>query len=110
FILGGILERYMFISIERYGVTWMARPIVIGMLGLSVLTLARPVIHDIREHHGIKAMLSNFGPPRLKTDHLFPAALLCLFLVMLVTSLDWPAAARIIPTILAVTALLACGF
>jgi hypothetical protein len=33
-VLGGILERYMLISIERYGVGWMWRPIVMGMKAL----------------------------------------------------------------------------
>jgi TctA family transporter len=108
-VLGGILERYMFISIERYGVDWMLRPIVIVMFALSVLTLTRPVLQDIREHHGIKAMLSNFGSPRLTTDNLFPAALLCLFVVMLWTSAHWAFEAKIIPTIVGVVAVIACS-
>jgi putative tricarboxylic transport membrane protein len=109
FILGSILERYMFISIERYGTSWMLRPIVIGMFALSALTLLRPVLQDIREHHGIKSMLSSFGAPRFSTDNLFPAALLTLFAVMLFISLSWPFEARIIPTIVGIGALLAGG-
>jgi hypothetical protein len=54
-------------------------------------------------------MLSNFGRPKFSTDHLFPAALLCLFLMMLATSTDWPFAARVIPTIVASVAVIACG-
>jgi len=109
FILGGILERYMFISIERYGIAWMARPIVILMLALSALSLARPVLEDIRAHHGIKAMLSNFGAPRLSADNLFPAALLCLFLVMMWMSLPWSFEAKIVPTIVGIGAVAACS-
>src|SRR4030088_806915 len=67
-VLGGILERYMFISIERYGVAWMMRPIVMVMFAMSILTLTRPMLQDIREHHGMKEMLSNFGAPRLTTS------------------------------------------
>src|SRR5260370_1034573 len=85
-VLCSILDRYMFISIERYGVSWMLRPIVIVMFPMSILTLTRPMLQDIREHHGIKAMLSNFGTPRLNSDNLFPAALLCIFIVMLALS------------------------
>jgi TctA family transporter len=107
FILGGILERYMFISIERYGVDWMLRPIVVAMFLLSALTLLRPVLQDIREHHGIKRMLTDFGVPRLSTDNLFPAAMLCLFLVMLSMSIPWPFEAKVIPTIVGVTAVIA---
>ena len=109
FILGSILERYMFISIERYGIAWMMRPVVIVMFVLSALSLLRPVLQDIREHHGIKAMLSNFGRPRLSTDNLFPAALLCLFLAMLWMSIDWPFEAKIVPTIVGFGAVISCG-
>jgi TctA family transporter len=109
FILGSILERYMFISIERYGITWMMRPVVIGMFVLSALSLLRPVLQDIREHHGVKAMLSNFGRPRLSSDNLFPATLLCLFLAMLWMSLDWPFEAKIVPTIVGFGAVISCG-
>src|SRR5262249_8432777 len=105
FILGGIVERYMFISIERYGIAWMERPIVLTMFVLSALTILRPVLQDIREHHGVGNMLSNFGKPELKVDNLFPAALLCLFAVMLYMSLDWPFEAKIIPTIVGIGAL-----
>jgi TctA family transporter len=109
FVLGGILERYMFISIERYGVAWMLRPIVIVMFVMSALSLLRPMLQDIREHHGIKAMLSNFGRPHLSADNLFPAGLLCLFLVMLWMSMDWSFEAKIVPTIVGLGAVISCS-
>jgi hypothetical protein len=43
------------------------------------------------------------------TDNVFPAALLILFVVMLSQSLDWAFAARIVPTIVGVGAILFCG-
>jgi hypothetical protein len=109
FVLGGILERYMFISIERYAIAWMLRPVVIVMFVMSALSLLRPMLQDIREHHGIKAMLSNFGRPHLSTDNLFPAALLCLFLLMLWMSVDWAFEAKIVPTIVGLGAVISCG-
>jgi TctA family transporter len=109
FILGNIVERYMFISIERYGIDWMRRPIVLIMFALAALTLLRPLLQDIREHHGIKAMLTSFGRPRFSADNLFPAALLCLLLVMLGMSIQWPFEAKIVPTIVGVGAIVSCG-
>jgi putative tricarboxylic transport membrane protein len=106
FILGGILERYMFISIERYGVSWMTRPVVMVMFGMALLSLLGPVLQDIREHHGVKSMLSSFGKPRLTWNNLFPFALLSLFGVMLLQSTAWAFEARIIPTIVGTGALL----
>jgi TctA family transporter len=108
-VLGGILERYMFISIERYGVSWMLRPLVMVMFAMSILTLTRPMLQDIREHHGIKAMLSNFGTPRLTSDNLFPAALITIFVVMLVQSSHWGFEAKIIPSIVGFIALITCS-
>jgi hypothetical protein len=109
FILGDILERYMFISIERYGVNWMWRPIVVVMFIMAGLTLLRPLLQDIREHHGVRAMLMAFGAPRLSPGNLFPAALLTLFVVMLAQSTQWDFSARIIPTIVGIGALISGG-
>jgi TctA family transporter len=109
FILGDVIERYMFISIERYGVSWMLRPVVIIMFTMAGLSLLRPLLQDIRGHGGLKTMLSQWGHPQFSANNLFPAALLCLFVVMLSQSLDWAFAARIIPTIVGIGAVLFCG-
>jgi TctA family transporter len=108
FILGGILERYMFISIERYGVEWMLRPIVLILFIMAFLTISRPFLQDVRAHGGFKGMLSDFGKPHFSGNNLFPAALLCLFVVMMFEALQWNFSARIIPTIAGTGALLFC--
>jgi hypothetical protein len=109
FILGEPIERYMFISIERYGVNWMIKPFVLVMFALAALSLLGPLLQDIRGHGGLKKMLSEWGHPVFSTDNVFPAALLMLFVVMLSQSLDWAFAARIVPTIVGVGAILFCG-
>jgi TctA family transporter len=108
FILGGILERYMFISIERYGVSWMLHPIVLVMFAMAAMSLMGPLLQDIRAHHGVRSMLLDFGKPVLTSDNLFPAALLCLFLTMLYQSIGWSFEARIIPSIVGTGAILFC--
>ncbi len=137
FILGEPIERYMFISIERYGVGWMVKPFVLVMFGLAALSLLGPLLQDIRGHApkpataeprvkylwfvvrfwtglktiwlGLKAMVTNFGKAQFSTDNLFPAALLILFIVMLSQSFDWAFAARIVPTIVGIGAILFCS-
>jgi putative tricarboxylic transport membrane protein len=109
FILGNVIERYMFISIERYGISWMLRPVVVVMFIMAGLSLLRPLLQDIRVHGGLKRMVSQWGHPLLAIDNLFPAALLCLFMVMLSQSFDWAFAARIIPTIVGTGAILFCS-
>ena len=137
FILGEPIERYMFISIERYGVGWMVKPFVLVMFSLAALSLLGPLLQDIRGHapkivragtrvpyfrfliafwyglkttwYGLKDMVTNFGRAQFSVDNLFPAALLILFIVMLSQSFDWAFAARIVPTIVGVGAILFCS-
>jgi TctA family transporter len=106
FILGSIIERYMFISIERYGASWLTRPIVMAMFALGLLTIVRPLLQDIREHHGVGAMLKTFGAPRFTPANLFPAGLLSLIAVMFVIALQWSFSAKIIPVIVGTGALI----
>ena len=149
FILGEPIERYMFISIERYGVDWLVKPFVLIMFALAAITLLGPLLQDIRAHapqtarprraflgmsalavllkggppavlasigyalvdtwRGLKVMVTNFGTPQYSVGNLFSAGLLVLFIVMLSQSFDWPFAARIVPTIVGVGAILFCS-
>jgi hypothetical protein len=109
FILGEVIERYMFISIERYGISWMLRPVVVVMFIMAGLSLLRPLLQDVRGHGGLKKMVSQWGHPLLSPGNLFPAGLLCLFVGMLSESFEWAFAARIIPTIVGIGAILFCS-
>jgi TctA family transporter len=109
FILGSVLERYMFISIQRYGSSWMTRPVVIVMFGLAAVSLFRPLLQDVRAHGGIKGMLSDFGPPHFSWHNIFPAFLLALFAVMMLEAVEWNPLARIIPLIVGTGAIIFCA-
>src|SRR5215472_7085988 len=109
FILGEVIERYMFISIERYGVSWMLKPFVVLMFVMAALSLIRPLLQDVRSHGGLRMMVSQWGHPQFSLNNLFPAALLLLFVAMLSQSFDWAFAARIIPTIVGIGAILFCS-
>jgi hypothetical protein len=109
FILGEVIERYMFISIERYGIEWMLRPVVVVMFNMAGLSLLRPLLQDVRGHGGFTAMVSQWGHPKFAPGNLFAAGLLCLFIAMLSESFEWAFAARIIPTIVGTGAILFCA-
>ncbi|HEX5278497.1 MAG TPA: tripartite tricarboxylate transporter permease [Micropepsaceae bacterium] len=109
FILGGVLERYMFISIQRYGADWLSRPVVIFMFALAALSLFRPLLQDVRSHGGVGGMLSGFGRARITWPNLFPVFLLGLFGVMLSQATTWNPLARIVPTIVGSGAILFCA-
>ena len=109
FILGGVLERYMLISIQRYGSSWLTRPVVILMFILAAISLFRPLLSDVRAHGGVKGMLSDFGRPRFSWHNLFPAFLLALFTLMLTEAVEWNPLARIIPLIVGSGAIAFCA-
>ena len=79
FVLGDIIERYLFISIQRYGIDWFSRPIVIGIFAISALGLLRPLLADIKKDGGIGGMLCGYGKPHFETDHLMHVFLMCVF-------------------------------
>ncbi len=110
FILGAILERYMFISIQRYGSDWIwQRPIVIVLFAMALLSLVRPFILDVKTHGGIKAMLLEFHAPKFNVTHIFPIIMLCIFGVMMAEAVTWNFSARIIPMIVGTGAIFFCS-
>jgi TctA family transporter len=109
FILGGIFERYMFISIERYGVTWMKRPVVIILLVVALISVLGPFFKDVRAHGGVKGMLSDVHAPHFSGMQIFPTFMICLVSVMLYQAVQWNFDAKIIPMIVGIGALSFCS-
>jgi TctA family transporter len=109
FILGSILERYMFISIQRYGWDWVFNPLVLVLFSLAALSLFRPLLQDVRAHGGVKGLLSDFGPPRFSWSNALPVFLLILFVVMMSEAVTWNDLAGIVPLIVGSGAILFCS-
>jgi TctA family transporter len=105
FVLGDIFERYMFISVARYGAQWLTRPLVVALLALAMVGLLRPFWQDLKARGGIRPMFSSFGAPRLQASQLFPGALIALLAYMLFESREWSLAARIVPQVVGTFAL-----
>ena len=49
FVLGKVIETYLFISMARYGFTWLGHPSVIFLIALTVLVIAYPYIQTRRQ-------------------------------------------------------------
>ncbi len=98
-VLGEIIERYLFISIQRYGIQWFSRPIVIGIFAIALFGLLRPFIQDIRREGGVRGMLSGYTVPKFNATHLMHLFLIGLFSVMLWEASKWNFSAKIVPTI-----------
>ena len=109
FILGEIIERYLFISIERYGVSWMERPVVIILFGIAIISILGPFLKDVKAHGGVKGMLSDFHAPHVNPMQIFPFFMIGVFGVLLYQAVHWNFDAKIIPVIVGVGGLLFCS-
>jgi TctA family transporter len=104
-VLGDTIERYLFISIERYGLSWMLRPIVALLFALAVLGLVRPFLQDIRSQGGVKKMLTSFQAPRFHPSQLFTMFMIALIAAAVLASLRWDFSAKIVPLVVGTVAL-----
>lgn len=98
-VLGEVVERYMFISVQRYGLEWMTRPVVIAVFALALIGLLRPLLADVKAHGGLARMAAEFGRPRLRTSGLFYGFMIVVLGTMLSQAQTWNFPARIVPTV-----------
>jgi TctA family transporter len=108
-VLGDTIERYLFISVERYGISWVARPVVAILFAIAIIGLVRPLLQDVRSHGGLKKMLTDFQPPAFRPEHLFTMFIFAVFATMLIASWDWGFSAKIVPVVVGTAGLLAVG-
>jgi TctA family transporter len=104
-VLGDSIERYMFISVERYGVSWMWRPVVAVLLIMSLVGLLRPLIQDIRRQGGIGRMASSFQAPQFHPSQLFSLFFIAAIGALVVMALPWHFSAKLVPLVVGSIAL-----
>jgi TctA family transporter len=105
-VLGDSIERYMFISIERYSFAWLWRPVVLVLLVLAVLGVVRPFLSDVRRQGGFAKMVTNFQAPHFAPSQLFTLFFLVVIGAMVVAAQSWPFGAKLVPVIVGSIALL----
>jgi hypothetical protein len=108
-VLGDIIERYLFISIERYGLSWMLRPIVVLLFALAILGLMRPFLQDIRSQGGVIRMLTSFQRPTFHPSQLFTMFMIALIGGAVIAALRWDFSAKIVPLVVGTVALSAAA-
>ncbi len=107
FVLGDIVERYLFISVERYGTEWLfptsiesIRYVVIFMFLLSGYGLMRPLIKEWRLAGGTIQIIKEFGvKPQIDMQTGFYVLAIGLFSWAMMEAEAWNHDARIVPTI-----------
>ncbi|MCC6780055.1 MAG: tripartite tricarboxylate transporter permease [Hyphomicrobiales bacterium] len=108
-VLGDTIERYMFISIERYGLSWMLRPVVAALLIMSMIGVMRPFVQDIRRQGGLKELLSSFRSPRFEPTQLFTMFVIVVIGSAVAFATRWDFSAKIVPVVVGTVALIAAG-
>jgi len=101
FVLGGLIERYMFISVMRYQFQWLRFPIVVALFALTIFGLLRPIIRDYRKKKQktrTRFRLNvHLGAPAPET--IFTVAVLALFITCLAVSARWPFGGKLVPQV-----------
>jgi hypothetical protein len=95
-VVGAIFERYLFISTQLYGWGWLLRPAVLVILAGVVWALSRPLsqiaitlIEQFRQVGGRKA--------RFGAAPAFSLAIIALIVAAMLSSIDWPHDAKLVP-------------
>ena len=107
-VLGDTIERYMFISVERYGISWFARPVVAILFIMAVIGLLRPLIQDIRSQGGVVKMTKNFQGPRFHPSQLFTVFMLSILSSMVMMATAWDFSAKIVPLVVGSVGITVC--
>ncbi len=110
FVLGDLIEDYMFISYSSYRFDFLLFPGVIFLASILVLVLLRPIITAaLGRGEPIRS------PPKPRSTGAHAVGLLLWGLVsaalayVLLSSWDWPFAARLLPQVVAVIGLIVIG-
>jgi TctA family transporter len=114
FVLGGLIERYMFISVERYAWEWLLHPIVVVVLIITLWGLCSPLISEWRarrqlppaEREAASGFTFGFQRERLGWTHAFAGGVIAVFSSALIVSSSWEFGARLVPQVTSYTGLL----
>jgi TctA family transporter len=117
FVLGGLVERYMFISVERYGAEWLwfyregdLKPVVPIMLMITMYGILSPVIRNYRKRlsspKAQRKRIFAFQPQNIGPDLYFSLGIMALAIAALAISWEWEFGAKLVPQVVGWTAML----
>jgi len=100
-VLGGLLERYMFISFQRYGTDWLSRPIVIGVFAITLYSLLKPIVTNFvqRRRKTTNPLVFGFKPNSVGPESWFNILAIVFFLTCIVGSWQWDLGAKLVPQV-----------
>ncbi|MGE3247729.1 MAG: tripartite tricarboxylate transporter permease [Beijerinckiaceae bacterium] len=105
FVLGGLIERYLVITVQRYDFAWLGFPIVMVLLALTLFGILRPAISAIAASMRRKASGASWGlrpmPRGDFGDAGFGLAVIAIFAASLVVAHPWELDAKLMPATVA---------
>ena len=119
FVLGGLVERYMFISVERYGWEWLwvfregkFTPWVTIIFAMTLYGVLRPIIKGYMERAkagGGGGFSIGFQRQNLNPDMYFAFGVVATFATVIYLSSGWDFGARLVPQVIAWTGIVFAG-
>lgn len=98
FVLGAIVERFLFISVSRYGANFLLDPWVIILLAIALYGFFRPLYREVKSGGGMAALLTGYhATARININAIFYVGALILMGVMAAVAAPWPAEAALVP-------------
>jgi TctA family transporter len=95
-VVGAIFERYLFISTQLYGWGWLLRPAVLAILACVVWALYRPLSQIVITLIGQFREVGT-RKPRFGAAPAFSLAIIVLIVAAMLSSIDWPHDAKLVP-------------
>ena len=112
FVLGGLIENYLFISISRWGFEWLSRPVVIIILSITLISVMWPLYTGYRQRSKAPRGGRRFAVQRdyLRNPDLgFTVLIFGIFLYAAIYSAEWELATRLEPQAVAWFGVVATG-
>ena len=100
FVLGGLVERYLFISVERYGAEWLTFPVVMIVFAITLYGILRPILKGYfakPRGEGRRGAAFGFRPESVNPDLAFSFLVLAFFATCLAISSGWEFGAKLVP-------------
>jgi putative tricarboxylic transport membrane protein len=105
-VIGGIFERYLYISTELFGWAWLLRPVVLAILACVAWALYRPlsqiVVSLFHEFRHVETHRLRFG-----ASAAFTLVVMGVIVAAIISAADWPPTAKVVPVTAAGMALAA---
>ncbi len=101
FVLGEVVEGYLFISFQLYEWAWMLRPMVLAAFAVALYGVVR---HAMRQRGARRASATGEAPPRRRVaagDLVFDIVVALIFAYALWISAEWELGARLMPRTIA---------